>query len=70
MQFFNLKTKQMVEIADAEVSKRRSVRVTSGGSKQERYAAVAEVRVDGKPLKLFKFVDRATFDRLPGPEIT
>jgi hypothetical protein len=26
--------------------------------------------VDGKPLKLFKFVDRATFDRLPGPEIS
>jgi len=26
--------------------------------------------VDGKPLKLFKFVDRATFDRLPGPEVT
>jgi hypothetical protein len=70
MQFFNLKTKQMVEIPDADVSKRRSVRVTSGGQKQERYAAVAEIKVDGKPLKLFKFVDRATFDRLPGPEIS
>jgi hypothetical protein len=56
MQFFNLK--------------RRSVRTTSGGVRQERYAAVAEVTVDGKPLKLFKFVDRATFDRLPGPEVS
>jgi hypothetical protein len=70
MQFFNLKTKQVVEIPDADVSKRRSVRTTSGGVRQERYAAVAEVTVDGKPLKLFKFVDRATFDRLPGPEVS
>ncbi len=70
MQFFNLKTKQVVDVPDAQVSKRRSVRVTSGGQKQERYAAVAEITVDGKPLKLFKFVNRETFDSLKGPEIS
>jgi hypothetical protein len=70
LQFYNLKTKQLVEVPDAQVSKRRSVRVTSGGRKQERYAAVAEITVDGQPLKLFKFVNQATFDSLKVPEVS
>jgi hypothetical protein len=69
MQFYNLKTKQPVEVPDSELKKRRSVRTTSGGKRQERYAAVADVQVDGKPLRMFKFISKQTFDSLPAPEI-
>lgn len=69
MEFFNLKTKQKVEIPENELRKRRSVRTTSGGKRQERYAVIAEVRENGgKPLQLFKFVNKETFDGLDVPE--
>ena len=42
---------------------------TSGGKRQERYAVIAEVRGDGKPMQLFKFVNKETFDRLDVPEL-
>ena len=69
MEFFNLKTKRKVEIPDSELKKRRSVRMTSGGKRQERYAVIAEVHEGGKPLQLFKFVNKETFDRLEVPEV-
>ncbi|HKW07512.1 MAG TPA: hypothetical protein VJS19_08090 [Candidatus Dormibacteraeota bacterium] len=69
MEFFNLKTKQKVEIPDSDLKKRRSVRTTSGGKRQERYAVIAEVHENGKPLQLFKFVNKETFDRLHVPEV-
>jgi hypothetical protein len=69
MNFYNLKTKQTVDVPERDIRKRRSVRITSGGKKQERYAAVAEVKVDGQPVKLFKFIDKGTFDGLKVPEI-
>ena len=69
MQFFNLKSKKMVEIPESDIRKRRSRRTTTGGKVQERYAAVAEVREGGKPLQLFKFVSKDTFDKLNVPEI-
>jgi hypothetical protein len=69
VEFFNLKTKQKVEIPENELRKRRSVRTTSGGKRQERYAVIAEVRENGgKPLQLFKFVNKETFDGLDVPE--
>jgi hypothetical protein len=68
MQFYNLKTKQKVEIPESEVKKRRSVRTTSGGKHQERYAAVADVNVDGKPLRMYKFITKQVFDSLHVPE--
>ena len=69
MEFFNLKTKQKVQIPDTDLKKRRSVRTTSGGKRQERYAAIAEVRDNGKTLQLFKFVNKETFDGLDVPEV-
>jgi hypothetical protein len=69
VEFFNLKTKQRVNVPDNEIKKRKSVRVTSRGTKQERYAVVAEVKVDGKPLQMFKFVNKETFDKLQVPEV-
>ncbi len=70
MEFFNLKTKRKVEIPDSELKKRRSVRTTSGGKRQERYAAIAEVHEGGKRLQLFKFVNKETFDSLDVPEVS
>lgn len=70
VEFFNLKTKQKVEIAESELKKRRSVRTTSGGKRQERYAVIAEVHDNGKPLQLFKFVNKETFDGLNVPEVS
>lgn len=69
MEFFNLKTKKRVNVPDTDIRKRRSVRTTSGGKKQERYAVVAEVSEGGKPLQMFKFVNKETFDKLNVPEI-
>jgi hypothetical protein len=68
VEFFNLKTKQKVQIPDNELKKRRSVRTTSGGKRQERYAVIAVVHDGGKPLQLFKFVNKETFDSLDVPE--
>lgn len=68
MQFYNLKTKQTVEVPESKMKKRKSVRTTSRGTRQERYAVVADVDVDGKPVRMFKFVNKATFDSLHIPE--
>ncbi len=70
MQFYNLKTKSKVEIPDSDIKKRRSVRTTSRGTRQERYAVVADMDVDGKPVRMFKFVNKATFDSLNVTEVS
>jgi hypothetical protein len=69
LEFFNLKTKQRVNVPESDIRKRRSVRQTSGGKTQERYAVVAEVQVEGKPLQMFKFVNKETYDKLNVPEV-
>jgi hypothetical protein len=68
LQFYNLKTKEKVEVPDSEIKKRKTVRTTSQGTRQERYAAIADVNVDGKPLRMYKFVNKATFDSLHVPD--
>ena len=68
MQFYNLKSKKKVEVPEHDIKKRRMVRTTSGGKRQERYAAIASVHVDGKPLQMFKFLNKETFDSLNVPE--
>lgn len=69
MQFYNLKTKQMVDVPEKDVRKRRTTRTTSRGAQQERYAAVAEVAVSGQVVRLYKFVNKETFDSLRVPEV-
>jgi hypothetical protein len=69
VQFFNMKTKEKVDVPETHIKKRRSRRTTPNGATQERYAAVAEVEVAGVPVTLYKFVNRATFDSLSVPEI-
>ena len=75
MEFFNLKTKKKVEIADSQLKKRRSVRTTSGGKRQERYAdervvidfAQRSVTYDGRdvPLTPLEFRLLSAFVRHP-----
>ena len=65
MEFYNLKTKQKVEVPESQMKKRKSVRTTSKGTRQERYAVVADL--DG--VRMFKFVNKATFDSLHIPEV-
>jgi hypothetical protein len=66
--FYNVKTRQKVNVPEAQIRKRRTSRQLSGGRTQERYAAVAQVDVDGKPLNLYKFLSRADFEALQVPE--
>jgi hypothetical protein len=66
--FYNVKTRQMVNVPESQIRKRRTSRPLSGGRTQERYAAVAQVDVDGKPLNLYKFLSRADFEALQVPE--
>jgi hypothetical protein len=65
LEFYNLKTKQKVEVPESQMKKRKSVRTTSKGTRQERYAVVADL--DG--VRMFKFVNKATFDSLHIPEV-
>lgn len=66
--FYNMKTKSTVSVPEDQVRKRRMVRTTSGGKRQERYAAVAEVDVQGRPVRMFKFLSKEQFDGLSVPE--
>jgi len=43
VQFYNMKTKEKVEVPEGQIKKRRSRRTTASGAVQERYAAVATV---------------------------
>ena len=65
MEFYNLKTKEKVEVPESQMKKRKSVRTTSKGTRQERYAVVADIN----GVRMFKFVNKATFDSLHIPEV-
>ncbi|MEP0765112.1 MAG: hypothetical protein HRF45_01025 [Fimbriimonadia bacterium] len=64
MQFYNVKTRQPVEVAEKDIKKQKMERKTSKG-KQVRYAVTATV--DG--TKLFKFINEETFKSLKVPEV-
>ena len=65
MEFYNLKTKEKVEVPESQMKKRKSVRTTSKGTRQERYAVVADLN----GVRMFKFVNKETFDSLHIPEV-
>lgn len=56
MQFYNLKTRQHVDVPEANVRKMKMTRKTKSGE-QIRYALTA----DHEGSKLFKFVNEATY---------
>ncbi len=63
MEFYNVKTRETVKIADSKCEKVVYLRTTTKGT-QERYAARA-VASDG--AKLTKFISKADFDALKCP---
>jgi len=65
MQFYDVKIRESVEVADANIKKQKMVRTTTKGTKQTRYAAIAEI--NGR--KLFKFINEATYNSLSVPEV-
>ncbi len=56
MQFYNLKTRQHVDVPESDVRKTKMVRKTKTGE-QTRYALTAEYQ----GVKLFKFVSEAAY---------
>ncbi|RYG29748.1 hypothetical protein EON81_26160 [bacterium] len=65
MKFYNLKTRQHVDVPDADVKKRKSVSKTKSGGEQTRYQFVAE----HEGAKLFKFVSEADYSASKAKEI-
>ncbi|RYG38643.1 hypothetical protein EON81_03115 [bacterium] len=65
MKFYNLKTRQHVEVPDTDVKKRKSVSKTKSGGEQTRYQFVAE----HEGSKLFKFVSEADYSKSEAKEI-
>ena len=64
MQFYNLKTRSHVDVADEQIKKKKMIRKTKNGE-QTRYALVAEH--DGTPL--YKFVSEAVYSATNAKEI-
>lgn len=64
--FYNVKSRQTVEIADEKVTKKKYERTTKDGSVQYRYAFRAVD--DSTGTNLTKFVSKDTWDAHPGKE--
>ena len=65
VKFYNLKTRQHVEVPESSVQKKKMIRKTKNGT-QTRYALTA----DYEGMKLYKFVNEATFKGTNCPEIS
>jgi hypothetical protein len=66
--FYSSRNKTQVDVPLAQVRKRRVVRTGEDGVRRERFAAAAEIEVEGHPVKLFKFISRDQFEALDVPE--
>lgn len=64
MKFYNLKTRSHVDVPETNVRKTKMTRKTKSGT-QTRYALTAE----HEGIKLFKFVNEATFKSTDVKEI-
>ncbi len=64
MQFYNLKTRSHVDVEEKDIRKTKMVRQTKNGE-QVRYALTANYGGS----KLFKFVNKDTFDNTSVDEI-
>jgi hypothetical protein len=64
--FYNVKTRKTVSIADEQVSKTKYERTAKDGSTQYRYAFRATDPETS--TKLTKFVNKETWDNHPGKE--
>ncbi len=64
MQFYNLKTRQHVEVAESNIKKKKMIRKTKSGE-QVRYALQASY----EGTTLYKFVNEATYKSTNADEI-
>ena len=63
MQFYDVKTRQKVDVSDSDITKTTYTRTTKSGSTQTRYA----VRAKYQGRNLTKFVSKETWDSLDVP---
>jgi hypothetical protein len=63
--FYDVKTRQSVDVQDGDVSKTKYERTTKDGKTQVRYA----LRGSYEGRNLTKFVSQATWDQFSGPEV-
>jgi len=65
MQFYNLKTRQHVEVTEENIKKKKMIRKTKSGE-QTRYALQASY----EGTTLYKFVNQATYEATNADEIS
>lgn len=70
MEFYSFKHRRTIEVPPNALRKRRIMPAAGSGTRGERYSVVAEVTVDGTPVKVSRFVKREAFDALDVPEVT
>jgi hypothetical protein len=68
LDFYNVRTRANVAVPMDRVRKRRTVKIAENGRRQERFAAIAEFELEGRQLRLFKFISREQFEALEVPE--
>lgn len=64
VEFYNVKTRQKVQISDDKITKTKYERTAKDGSVQYRYA----FRAEDNGTKLTKFVNKETWEGHPGQE--
>lgn len=65
MEFYNLKTRSYIDVPLSEVRKKKMTRKTKTGE-QTRYALMADYQGN----KLYKFVNKDTFDSTDSKEVS
>ncbi|MGH7881638.1 MAG: hypothetical protein ACREN8_01845 [Candidatus Dormibacteraceae bacterium] len=68
LEFYHLSSRSVISVPLSNVRKRRTVRTNEGGQTRERYSVVSTAMLDGRPVRLFKFVSRQQFQELAVPE--
>jgi hypothetical protein len=69
MQFYSLKHQKLVSVSNDALRKRRIRRGRGTSPCGARYAALAEVTVDGVPATVSRFLTREAFEALNAPEV-
>ncbi len=64
MQFYSVQLRRAVEVPDGMVERRTLERPTKTGGVQVRYLLSATAEVDGRTVRLAKFVSKAEFEAL------
>jgi len=65
IKFYDVKTRQSVELPESAVSKTKYTNTTAAGKQVERHA----FRGDYEGRKLTKFVSQSDYDAFNGPEV-